>query len=277
MPKHHNTIFKKLNEEEDTQSNQNNGAPSETELELENINGYIDIKDLESDYKEIYCSSYEHYILPENTEFDNHLQNCKQMYINSQNSKLGFFLLGNTDLQIEETMAPKPMITKTLSENFHYITDNIDNTNINNKKTLGSILNSGNWSFLLNDAFILGAISKRTHFYLVTPRYSTGAITTASTGWAEIRAVKKDDHLRLTMYAREIIAALAAGYEIRKLADGSEILVPSEDMRGLTLKELIIAVSHFEQTINWTAIKSVKLKSIIFDFKKKKVSKFIYN
>ncbi len=272
-----NTVFKKLNEEEDNTPTQSNETPSENELELENINGYTDITDLESDYKEIYCSTYEHYILPENVELDSHLSNCKQMYLNSQNPKLGFFLLGNTDLQIEETMAPKPMITKTLSNNFHYITDNADNTNMNHKKTLGSILNSENWSFLLNDAFMLGAISKRVHFYLVTPRYYPGAITTTTKGWISIKNVKKDEMLRLTMYAREIIAALAAGYEIRKLADGGEILVPSEDMRGLTLKELITAVSHFEQTINWTAIKSVKLKSIIFDFQKKKVSKFIYN
>lgn len=266
------TIFKLLNEEK-TESIEK--IEEEARLQLDNLNGYKSLDELSKDMKDTITENYNHYIFskPQNTELYEHIEQCKKIYIQSQSPKLGFFLLGNKSYNPIDKHGNQ-CIHYELGNNFHYISDTQNHLD---KMNSGSILCLENWSHMMNDSFILGAISTKCHFYLVTNRndYSITA-PTKSDDYEKIKTIRKDSNLRLTRYAREIIACLVAGYIIKKLADGKEILVPSDNMKGLTLKKLIKAVTYFEQTLSWIELKHPRLIGLNFDFSKNKISKFIY-
>ncbi len=267
------TIFKLLNEEQIENIKE---IQEDDKLQLDNINGYKNLYELSKDIKDTINENYRHYIFskPQNTVLDEHIEHCKKIYIQSQKPKLGFFLLGNKSYNPINKRGNQ-CIHYELGDNFHYISDIQNHLD---KMNSGSILCLENWSHMMNDSFILGAISTRCHFYLVTNRndYSITA-PTKSDDYEKIKTIRKNSNLRLTRYAREIIACLVAGYIIKKLADGKEILVPSENIKGLTLKQLIKAVTFFEQTLNWSELKHPRLMGIEFDFFKNKISKIIYS
>lgn len=115
----------------------------------------------------------------------------RAMHTNLQSLVLGRWVPNSTELN--------PGIDQTTRDNFHQM---------NEVDYGGSVMNSANWSVLMNDAWVLGGIHSHTPFYLASPR--TQANIDLRQG-GDPGTWRFDD---LTVTGRELLGLLTFGYEI---------------------------------------------------------------
>ncbi len=98
---------------------------------------------------------------------------------------------------VEPSAPGAPGIDRAMQANFH-IMDEVF--------TGGSIMNSGNWTLLVNDAWVLGGVHSHTQFQLASPRNATNIWDAGNN--------------RLTVTGRELVGLVSYGYAIRRLPLG---------------------------------------------------------
>lgn len=144
----------------------------------------------------------------------NELKNAMIVYGRATRPKLDFLVIGRKTKYGESTTG-FPHIDKAIRKNLGKISES--------EHRRGSIMHSRNWSFLMNDLFVLGGIANQKPFYLASLR-------TQRNLWNYTRK-------HITIFARELIALFAVGYELHQLSDGSEAMVPPcEGTRPMNLK-----------------------------------------
>lgn len=215
---------------------------------MENALGYRSYQEIFSDYQYIVTNNLEHlYTLTQKmqslTTMD--IKNAMIVYVRSGRPQLGFLILGRKARGGGGIDAPDPpWINKQMA-------DSLGELNEAEGKS-GSILASENWSFLLNDLFISGAVANRVPFYLASPR-------TQKNLWNQRKK-------QLTIYARELIGLFAVGYELQHLADGSEAMVPPcENTTVLTLANYNDILSRFQKSDNISFIMHRQIRRFIFN------------
>lgn len=142
------------------------------------------------------------------------------VYGRAGHPKNKFLIIGRLD-RARMSDPARPVIDNAALYNFRGI-DELAEKN-------GSILNSGNWTFYVNDMFITGGIANKRSFYLASPR--TQANLT--------------EEGRLTIFGREIAGLLMAGYEPHRLTDGSEAMIPGGGLRSLSIADYNLNVGLF--------------------------------
>lgn len=245
--------------------------------------GYEHFGDVYSDFTNLLESNYVPYLGPLQSIFGTGLRRLNQfkeayigttIYVNSSKPTTNFILLGNRGRN-----ASRGLIN--VSD-----TDFVNNFGIiNNQRGMaGSILNTVPWNLFYNDMFVLGAISREVPFYLVTNRNIDSLTAFFSdtgqrlTDFANPLAGTGNEK-RLSIYGREILGPLLAGYKLVKpmSAHEHEGLVPNPDgIRGLTLKEYTDALNFFEKSNKWKILLRRDLVSIDFNFETNTVNKFIF-
>jgi hypothetical protein len=93
-------------------------------------------------------------------------------------------------------------------------------------KESGSILDSGNWSLLANDAWLIGGIHAKTEFHFASPLRWTNL-------W-------DDDSKRMTVTAREVIGIISLGYKIIRPNPKLEAVAVCIDENKATTASLLI-------------------------------------
>lgn len=86
----------------------------------------------------------------------------------------------------------------------------------------GSVLDAYNWTFYVNDMFMIGGIANKRPFYLASNRTS--------------RNLYNREGGHLTIFGRELAGLFMAGYEVHQLSDGSEIMIPPGGLNPLTIQ-----------------------------------------
>jgi hypothetical protein len=119
------------------------------------------------------------------------------VYQAAQQSNLNFLVLGRW---VTPSTPGNPGIDRAMQENLH-ITDEVF--------TGGAIMNSNNWTMLVNDAFLLGGIHSHTDFQLASPR-TLANIYNSDGNYAG----------QMTVTGRELTALAVFGYTIQQLPIG---------------------------------------------------------
>lgn len=192
---------------------------------LENATGYRSIREATSDMAAITSNEMAYlYRFVTKPQFDYALD----VYAHAGMPDLGFLILGrqqNPLFDIRVSNPEFPMIDFDLIMNLGVLNENLS----------GSILRSANWTVYMNDMFILGGIANRMPFYLASARDEFNLWD-----WFADRS---------TLFAREIAGLFMAGYEIKRLADGSEVMYPPSNRTvSLNLQEYMKKLPAFWKT-----------------------------
>lgn len=184
----------------------------------ENAMGYRSYDQMFADYYSMYMLEKEPLYLNEYGEqfMDKQLKQAMTVYGRAGRPKLDFLIIGRKARQqiflsrrgiighMEISTPEKPLIDLDMIDNLKALDEK--------KNKRGSIINSDNWTFLMNDLFISGGVANQKSFYLASPR-------TVDNLWD-----RSERHI--TIFGREIAGLFAAGYELIHLQDGSEAMIP---------------------------------------------------
>lgn len=117
------------------------------------------------------------------------VENAFRVYQHAQDTGFRLAIMGRL---VNQSSEAEPGIDDPLRDNF---------LRMNEADRGGSVLYSGRWSMLMNDAWVLGGLHSGTPFYLASPRTSQNL-----TG--------SNPDFPMTVTARELIAITHFGYEI---------------------------------------------------------------
>lgn len=132
------------------------------------------------------------------------LETAWKVYNAAQNTNLKLLLVGR--IVKPDNTQDTPGIDQYAKDNF-FIMNEID--------TGGSILNSTNWTLLVNDAWVLGGVHKRIDFYLASPRVRNNLYDTKAK--------------RMTVTARELAGLKTFGYRLISHPQLGEVAVSESD------------------------------------------------
>ena len=118
------------------------------------------------------------------------------VYNAAQHTNLAFLILGRWE---EDSNLQHPGIDRTMRENLHIMDEVFAG---------GSIMDSSNWTILVNDAWLLGGVHSHTQFYLASPR-------TLDNIYDNVGPAP-----RLTATGRELTGLRVFGYTIQALPIG---------------------------------------------------------
>lgn len=114
----------------------------------------------------------------------------------------------------------------------------------------GSAMDSSNWTFYMNDMMIYGGIANRRHFYLASKRNENVL-------WDE-------GSPQASIFARELAGLFAADYELRKLPDGSEVMIPPKRPVSFSLSYYMEILTYFMTKENVKAMTEPNLRGMLF-------------
>lgn len=150
------------------------------------------------------------------------VENAFRAYQHAQQTGLRLAIMGRL---VKQSSEAEPGIDDPLRDNF---------LRMNEADRGGSVLYSGRWSMLMNDAWVLGGLHSGTPFYLASPRTSQNLTGT-------------NPDFPMTVTARELIAITQFGYEIvsghSSLGEVAQ-LVDENAASRVTLEEYALAVQN---------------------------------
>ncbi len=188
-------------------------------------------------------------------EFEDEIVDAEYgVYENVMKTNLSMIILGNWAIGNSESKEGSACIDTVMQNNFMVV----DNSN----KNLGSILKAKDWNLFTNDMLVLGIIDSQTLVHLASQRHERNML-----GRNDNKGKIVLSGLRLSFFARELIGLLCAGYKIKKLTDGTEVLSPPNKYMNMTLKQYFNAVNFFESTGEWKHLFNSNLKELKFNFK----------
>lgn len=204
------------------------------------------------------------------------------IYTKLKNTSLGFIVLGKDYIDKDDVSTEDyPILDKSLLSNFKILYD-FKNPEKHEKsyfnkfsKSSGSVLFSNVWCVYINDCFLLGIIDNRLSSYLASKR-DLSTITSNPVYYCETIVMPFDKNGRLTIFARELIGILCAGYSITKHPSLGEVLSPPKKYISMSLFEYVKAVKYFEESGDWKHLYNPNLSAIEFDFNKNTIKRVIF-
>lgn len=118
---------------------------------------------------------------------DQDVQNAWAVYQHAMHTNLQSLVLGRW---VQNSNEQNPGIDQTTRQNFQQM---------NEVDYGGSVMNSNNWTMLMNDAWVLGGIHSHTPFYLASPRNQQNIA---------------HQQYGITVTGRELLGLITFGYEI---------------------------------------------------------------
>lgn len=173
---------------------------------------------------------FENDILQTPALYDDHtlasIEVAWNVYQAAANTNLNMLLLGRW---VQPSTPQQPGIDLLAQQNFHVMDEVF---------TGGSIMNSANWTLLVNDAWVLGGIHAHTEFQLASPRTGDN--------------IYDAGQHRLTVTGREIVALVSYGYTINRLPLG-EVALCSDPQRAdiATFADYHAAINRYTMNNVW--------------------------
>lgn len=122
----------------------------------------------------------------------------------------------------------------------------------------GSVLYSTKWSVLMNDLFVSGAIANRVPFYLASNR--------------KLDTLWEPGSSHSTLFAREMAGLFMSGYEIIRLADGSEAMIPPQNRTNwLKLTKYMRQLPAYSSRVSVEAMAQPNLIKLLYNSRAKKL------
>jgi hypothetical protein len=153
---------------------------------------------------------------------DQDIINAFGVYQAARHTNLQALVLGRW---VQPSTEYDPGIDQTTRNNFH---------EMNEVDYGGSVMNSVNWTILMNDAWVLGGIHSHTPFYLASPRTQVNVAAGAPRGMT----VTGRELIGVTTFGYEIVHAHASLGETARLAQGH-----ANNANGATLHAYRVAVA----------------------------------
>lgn len=114
----------------------------------------------------------------------------------------------------------------------------------------GSAMDSSNWTFYMNDMMIYGGIANRRYFYLASKR--------------EMDVLWDPNQPQASIFARELAGLFAAGYELRRLPDGSEVMVPPRGTIDFSLSNYMKTLPYYMTRESILSMTQPNLRGMLF-------------